>query len=396
MNTSSIASTPSLAAQTSYSLSVRASSGPPRSEGSDETSKVHRARHEGHEHHRHHDRADSQSDRQDSGAAFTTLKLKIQETFSSLTGSGRRSDDDDESSTAASGFEGEFKASIQFSGPGGEFKAKLKFSLDGDSANGGTDFASALQGFAQTLFAALNTLYGGSPSPTTPTLPAPAGSVAAGATPPTPSLTNTATTALPAGSTAQADATPPADSAPVVTEPTSATSPLVTSNASRASASISIKLRATYDSFENNLGPLVNQLAQPNVSDAFPALASLLSDLTERFGQLVSQTSAANASAPSLKDFLTALSGSFFGPQSGAATDPAKADASTPAASAAAAGAQPTVTDAVVADAPQAANTAPQRYTATAQYKQMLTYTDAASSFSLQSSLSARMVYAVA
>ncbi|MFM9914969.1 MAG: hypothetical protein ACKVOX_04100 [Rhizobacter sp.] len=387
MNTSSIASTPSLAAQTSYSLSVRASSGPVRAEGSGETSDVHRARHEGHEHDHRHDREASPSDGQDSGAAFTTLKLKIQETFSSLTGSGRS---DDDSSTAASSFPGEFNASIQFSGPGGEFKARLKFSLEGDSTNGGTDFASTLQAFAQTLFAALNTLYGSSPSPTTPTLPAPAANAAAGSTAPAP--TNTATTALPAVGAAQAGATPTAAAAPVVVAPTSAASPAAASSASRASASISIKLRATYDSFENNLGPLVNQLAQPNVGDAFPALTSLLGDLTERFGQLVSQAPAAGASAPTLKDFLTALSGSFFGPQSGAATQPVKADASAPAAT----GAQPPAADPVVNDATKAPDTTPQRYAAMAQYKQTLTYTDAASSFSLQSSLSARMVYAVA
>lgn len=329
------------------------------------------------------------------------MKLKIEQTFSALTGA---TSSDDDPSTAASGFEGEFQAKFQFSGPDGQFKAQLKFSLDSDSATGATDFASALQGFAQTLFAALNALYGNNTSPATPTLPSAGSGTADTATAPTtpPALIDTPAPTLPAVVTDPVISAPPADASPVVPGPTSATP-----QPSRASTSISIKLRATYDSFENNLGPLVNQLAQPNLTDAFPALTSLLSDLADRFGQMVSQTPAAGADAPSLNDFLKALSGSLFGTLPPPSPETLTADPSTAATTAAAttdpadtaaSSADPGVTDPVVADAPSPTPpaTTAQRYTATLQYQQVLAYSDAGSAVSLRASLSARMVYEMA
>lgn len=406
MNTSSTTATQSLASQTRYALSLQASSGPARPEGTEEVPEARRLRHDDHEHRRgRHHRTSRSDDAAGSGAAFTTLKLKIEQTFSALTGAGSG---DDDSSTTVSGFEGEFQAKIQFSGSEGEFKAKLKFSLDSDSATGAADFASALQGFAQTLFAAQNALYGGDTAPATPTLPDAGGSTAP-ITPP--ALSDTPTPTVPAV-TDPVVTPPPADAAPIVPGPPSATpQPLP----SRASTSISIKLRATYDSFENNLGPLVNQLAQPNLTDAFPALTSLLGDLADRFGQLVSQTPAAGANAPSLNDFLKALSGSLFGTLPPSSVEAPTADLSTaalseaPAAASTAAAttdpaatattlADPAVTDPVVTDTPSPAPSAvtAQRYTATLQYQQVLAYSDAGSSVSLRTSLSARMVYEVA
>ena len=351
-----------------------------------------RLRHGDDGHHHRRDHRVSHAERQDaSGTAFATLKLKIEETFSSLTGAG---DSNDDSAESTSSFEGEFQARFQFSGPDGEFKAKLKFSMDSDSAQSGTDFASALQGFAQTLFAALNALYGGSASPTTPTLPAPADGGASTPTLPTPAPTSASTSATAAVDATPVGATPPADTPPeVAPAPTAPPNP-VTGGFATTTTSFSIKLRATYDSFENNLGPLANQLAQPNVGDAFPALTSLLNDLADRFGQLVSHSPAAGTSAPSLQDFLKALSGSFFGPKPAATTEPVAAD---PAPSAtASADIAPAVTDPGLPETPLAADTTMQRYTAMAQYRQVLTYSDAASSFSLQTRLSARMVYEVA
>lgn len=392
VNTSSIATTQALNSQTGYSLSIRASSGPARPEGTDDSSEVRRLRHRDHEHHHDHDHRTSRSDDQGySGSAFTSLKLKIEETFSSLTG---RTGTDAEDSTSSSEFEGEFQARIQFSGPDGEFKAKLKFSLDSDSATAGADFASAMQGFAQTLFAALNALYGGG---STPALPGPTESTTPVGTDPaaTPALPAPPPAPAPvADDTVAAAPAPAANPEPIVVAPPASPSTPTTGSFSPTTTSFSIKLRATYDSFENNLGPLVNQLAQPDVGNAFPALTSLLQDLADRFGQLVSQAPAEGSNAPSLQDFLQALSGSFFTPQPEASADPATADPSTPALPAPQTDAPPT--DPVVTDAPTAPAPTSQRFTAMAQYRQVLTYSDAGSSLSLQTSMSARLVYEVA
>ncbi len=159
---------------------------------------------------------------------------------------------------------------------------------------------------------------------------------------------------------------------------------------------MSIKLRLTYDSFENNLGPLVNQLAQPNLGDALPGLTALLGDLADRFGTLLSQTSGAGAGAPSLQEFLTALSGSFFGPKPDAAATQLPAGPPTDAATEVTAGAAkgPALPAELPAAAPAPA--AAQHYTALTEYKQVLAYSDAGSSVRLQASLSARVVYEVA
>jgi hypothetical protein len=404
VNTSSVTTTPSPASQTSFALSIRSVSGPGRSERHDDASEVRRLRHAEHEHHHDHGhRASRRDGGESSGAAFTTLKLKIEETFSSLTGGGG------DGESTATDFEGQFKARFQFSGPEGQFVAKLKFKLDSDSATGGADFASAIQGFTQTLFAALNTLYRGDlPPPAAPTPPAVA-AVAAGA-----GSGGTTTPALPSASTSPTpaiDTTPVSEPAaaaitPVLTNPPPATPPTPASGTGQATTSFSIKFRATYDSFESNLGPLVNQLAQPNLGDAFPALTSLLNDLNQRFGELVSRTpAAAGTVAPSLNDFLKALSTSFFGtlpePAGAAdATDPSTGTATDAAATHLAVTA-PSVgdsaaTESAVADPASPSLVSTQRATAMVQYQQVLTYSDAGSSLSLRTSLSARMVYEVA
>ena len=404
MNTSSVATTQSPASQTSFALSIRSMSGPGRSERHDDASEVRRLRQAEHEHHHDHGhRASRRDGGESSGAAFSTLKLKIEETFSSLTGGG-----DENVEGSESGFEGQFKARFQFSGPDGQFVAKLKFTLDSDSAAGGADFAAAIQGFTQTLFAALNTLYRGDlPPPATPTLPAPAevGAVGGSGGTTTPALTQATTSPNPAVDTTPVTEPVPAATTPVVTTPPPATLPTPATSTGQATTSFSIKFRATYDSFESNLGPLVNQLAQPNLGDAFPALTSLLDDLNQRFGELVSQTPSAGTGAPSLNDFLKALSASFFGtlpkpPSEADATDPSPG-VTTDAGATAIDPTAPTVddpaaTDSAVADTalPSPVNT--QRATAMVQYQQVLTYSDAGSSLSLRASLSARMVYEVA
>ncbi len=379
----------------SLSLSLRATSAPPATNGTDATAEVGRTRHHEHEHHHHHDddeghRASRREGDSQAGQAYTTLKLKIEETFSSLTAPGSAQDP----SAASSSFEGKFAASFKLSGPEGTIDATLKLQLDTDSAQGAADFASLIQGFAQTLFSALKTLYDAGPASPSGTagLPAPA---SGSPSTPAPTLTNDATTPA---STAAASGSP---NAPTPTPAASASSvePAASSAAPPASGtsvtSLSIKVRATYDPFGSNLGPLVNQLAQPQTGELFPQLSSMLEDLSTRFGQLLSQApaTATGASAPSLGDFLNSLSRSL----SDSTTSGSATAAPAPAAAAPAASPSPAVdTPAPAADSGSTPPLSAQHFIAMAQYQQVLSYSGSGSSFSLRASVSAAALYATA
>jgi hypothetical protein len=77
-------------------------------------------------------------------------------------------------------------------------------------------------------------------------------------------------------------------------------------------SSVSIKLRLTYNSFDDSMGSLVNQLAQPGVGSSVPAVGAMFKDLTDRFSQLLS--SSGQQDQMSLNGFLTALAGSLNAP----------------------------------------------------------------------------------
>jgi hypothetical protein len=275
----------------------------------------------------------------------------------------------------------QIKAKFELSGPEGSIEARMKIRLDSGSADAAAGFAAVMQSFAETLYAALQTLYGGAqaspptgavtapPAGAPAALPAPSPAVAAPASPAAAAPPSAITTPVVADAAAAADSTAvPAAASAVTPSPAG-------SDAVNASRSVTVKLRLTYDAFGSSLGPLVNQLAQPDVSNNRPDVSPLLGDLAERFAQMMSLAPGAGAGAPSLNTFLTALSRSFLGaggtasptsplsaPAGNARTDPA-----------------PAATAAPPAQAPA------QRFTAMAEYRQVLSFGDAPAS--LRSSL---------
>jgi hypothetical protein len=286
-----------------------------------------------------------------------------------------------ESAAPAAGGILQIKAKFEISGPEGSIEARMKIRLESGSAETGAGFAAVMQSFAETLYAALQTLYGGAqaspptgavtapPAGAPAALPAPSPAVAAPASPAAAAPPSAITTPVVADAAAAADSTAvPAAASAVTPSPAG-------SDAVNASRSVTVKLRLTYYAFGSSLGPLVNQLAQPDVSNNRPDVSPLLGDLAERFAQMMSLAPGAGAGAPSLNTFLTALSRSFLGagrtasptsplsaPAGNARTDPA-----------------PAATAAPPAQAPA------QRFTAMAEYRQVLSFGDAPAS--LRSSL---------
>lgn len=433
MSSSLIAATFASSSSFGYSAAFRAStltSGGSGAETTTAPSEVRKAnhKHDDHDHGWHRGQHTGSTDAsQASGEAYTSLKIKIEQTFSSLLNHGDDSAGTDDSSTdTAASFEGVFKARIQLSGPDGTVEAKLKLKFQGDGAQTGDDFKNALQGFTDALFSALRSLYGTPPSAIADNAPAPAVSTTAPtavtATPSglgaaDPGATNPValpTASAPTPSTASSDVATATDTS---TPPTPAPAPAQTNTSTAFNRSVTIKLRLTYDSFNNNVGGLVNQLAQPNITDAFPGLGSALDDLASQFDKLLSLAPAASGTPPTLGQFLSALSQAFGG--NGAAGAQAAATASpTPTlpapetsqtdAAAIAAGSVPAATNSIADEAAEtpavmAAETPPppstatlQHYTAMAEYKQVLSYSDAGSSFSLQTRLRASAVYELA
>lgn len=352
---------------------------PAQSERTDRSSEV-RDVQRGHHHHAHRGRRRESAEA--SNEAFATLKVKIEQTVSSLmdksAGAAAAAEPGAASAAPASGGVLQIKAKFEMSGPEGSIEARMKIRLDSGSADAASGFAAVMQSFAETLYAALQTLYGGAqasspagavtapPAGSSATLPAPAPAAAAPASPAAAAPAPAVATPVVADVPAAADSTevlPPA-----ATPITNAVTPSAVGNdAANASRSLTVKLRLTYDAFGSSLGPLVNQLAQPGVGSDRPDLSPLLGDLAERFAQMMSVATGGGAGAPSLDTFLAALSRSFFGAGGTASPTPAlpAPSANTPA------------DPAPVTAAVPPAQPATQRFTAMAEYKQVLSFGDA-------------------
>ena len=67
-------------------------------------------------------------------------------------------------------------------------------------------------------------------------------------------------------------------------------------------------MRLSYDSFDNQLGSLVNRLARPDVGQTTPAVAEQLGELASRFTQLLSAAPGTGSAQLTLGGFLVALS----------------------------------------------------------------------------------------
>jgi hypothetical protein len=273
-------------------------------------------------------------------STFIDLKIRIKESFSAQS-SGAGS----ENSASSNGFEGQFEASIRVNGNGTSFDAKLELQSEG---NGSADaFNQAVQSFTQALFGALRSLYGALTGPTA-TGSATPGVTSGGTTPLLPS-TGTATTGPAAASAA--GATPPATqqpapaTAPVATTTASSTTDtgaLATevvpaaatstpaSTTSAGTASIVVKLRLSYSSFEGSVGQLMKQLTQPDVASTAPQVAPLLDDLSKRFDAMVAAAPEGASKPATLDEFLKKLAETFpgAGTSSASATRPIKASES--------------------------------------------------------------------
>ncbi|HYN38232.1 MAG TPA: hypothetical protein VES39_03170 [Rhodospirillales bacterium] len=351
---------------------------PAQSERTDRSSEV-RDVQRGLHHHAH--RGRHRESAEPSNEAFATLKVKIQQTVSSLMdkGAGAAAEPGAESAAPASGGVLRIKAKFEMSGPEGSIEARMKIRLDAGSADAAAGFAAVMQSFAETLYAALQTLYGGAQAspPAGAVTPPPAGAPAA--------LPATSPAAAAPASPAAA-APPPAVATPVVAEAATAAAvaanstavlppavlPLASavtpsaagSDAANASRSLTVKLRLTYDAFGSSLGTLVNQLAQLDVSNDRPDVSPLLGDLAERFARMMSLAPGAGSGAPSLNTFLSALSRSFFG------VGADMAQATTPASD--------TAPGEVIAPAAPPSQAAIQRFTAMAEYRQVFSFGTAA------------------
>lgn len=301
------------------------------------------------------------------------LQIKVEQTFSALTApstgapaaagipAGSAADGD---SDEAGGFAATLKAKFDLSQGGFSASVSIRVGSEGQAGNG--DFAAQMQGFVQTLYAALHTLFGGNQAHPNATHGTPVTTGVAAALPGAPA--GTTAPAAPAADDAAASAGVPATSTPATDAP-AATAAGVTGSATAAgttaaaapatsSASMSIRLRLTYNSFGSQMGPLTQQLAQPGAAQAAPGMADLLGDLSTRFSQLLAASPTGSGGGLSLSDFLNALAQAF---SAGGANPPATVEASaTPAATAPAA-------DTVAATTPA---TAP----ATASYGQVLSF----------------------
>lgn len=286
---------------TSFSTTLAPAASPPRfggaADGAGEVRRLH-----GHHHHGHERRAERRSERreerEDRGEAFAQLKLKIEQTFTGLPPADSDTDDA-EGSVASGGFEAELKMKISVSGPDGRVDARIKLSLEasGDGSAAGSNFAGALQSFTEALFSALKTLYG-TAGPQTP-------------------VSSAATPLLPAGAPAAvpAPASAPAADPVVVDVPAEAAAPEAAAAPNGAAGSLSIRVRVAYTSFDSQIGPLAQRLAQPGIGNDVPAVGAMFGDLAERFSQLLSAAPNGGNPPPTLASFLAALAQSFAGPR---------------------------------------------------------------------------------
>lgn len=250
-----------------------------------------RARNEGvdtvRHHHGHERRAERRSERreerEDRREAFAELKVKIAQTLTAQQAPAPAAE------THAGSEDSAATGSIEIA-----LKARLR-------ASGG-DFGTALQSFAETLFSALQTLYGTPPQATQ--------AAAANASPAVLVGASTDPVDTPADTPVVAEM-PSTD--PVVAEPTT-----TAATPSATSGSLSIRLRLAYSSFDSQLGPLAQRLAQPDVGSEVPAVGAMFGDLAERFSQLQTAAAGAAAAHPNLASFLKSLAQSFAGNQTAA------------------------------------------------------------------------------
>lgn len=275
-----------------------------------------------HRHHEHHGEDDEHHGHHDQ-QAYMALQIKVEQTFSALTSSGANAAATDPNAPAPAadgdsdedggGFAATLKA--KFSLSQGGLSASLSIRMESEGQAGSADLAAQMQGFVQTLYAALHTLFGGNAANPNTTLGTPVntgaaaaltGSAGAAAAPTTAGTTSPTADAAASPAGADASAAPATDAGASAAAGTAATSP-----SANASGSLSIKLRLTYNSFGSQLGPLTQQLAQPGAAQAAPGMADLLGDLSTRFGQLLSASPAGSGSGLSLGDFLNALAQSF-------------------------------------------------------------------------------------
>ena len=277
---------------TSLSITAQPTPQRARNEGVDEV-----RRHHGHER-RAERRSERREEREDRYEAFAELKVKITQTLTAQ---------------VAPAPAAETNANSDDSAATGSVEIALKAGLQ---VSGG-DFGSALQSFAETLFSALQTLYGTPPQATQ--------AAAADASPAV--LVGASTDPVEAPADTPADTpvvaeTPSTD--PVVAEPTTAATPSV------GSGSLSIRLRLAYTSFDSQLGTLAQRLAQPDVGSTVPAVGAMFGDLAERFSQLQSAVAGAADAHPNLASFLKSLAQAFGGNQPAApAVDNGTAPAAT-------------------------------------------------------------------
>jgi hypothetical protein len=316
-----------------------------------------------HRHHEHHDEGDEHSGHHDQ-QAYMALQIKVEQTFTALTSSATSASATDPNASAttpaATGDEGEdggsFAATLKakFSLSQGGMSASLSIRMSSEGQAGSGDLAAQMQGFVQTLYAALHTLFGGSAANPNATLGTPvdtgAAAALAGSTASAPTATGATASTAPASATPDAaeSSTAPATDASATTAAAAAPAASTPANASGA---LSIKLRLTYNSFGSQLGPLTQQLAQPGAAQAAPGMANLLGDLSAQFAQMLSASPAGSGSGLSLGAFLNALAQSFA-PAAPAATQPGgPTPAAAPEASA------PATTPATASDSPAPAST---------------------------------------
>lgn len=351
--------------------------------------------HSGHER-RSERREERRSERRDDRhAAFAELKAKVQQTLQGSTPAEAGNSSD-------SSFEAEFKASIHLSGPNGSVDAKIKFSLDAESGGAGSngdssnDFASALQGFTEALFSALKTLYGAEPQTPQTAVSTVSAPVLTDALASAPSTAIAASTDTPAPATeAVAGSTPAA--LPSTDTPAPAESAVPTP--SSGSASLSIRVRMTYGSFDGQLGALTHRLAQPDVGNDVPAVGAMFNDLAARFSQLLSTAPGGDGQHTTLGGFLAALAHAFKQPSGGTPIKAGPEDGATDTADstdASNAADTPAPAIAVGEPAPTAAAPSTQAVGASVSYRQLMSYENASSSFMLQASLRSHTVYATA
>jgi hypothetical protein len=324
-----------------------------------------------------------------SGQGFTTLKFKVSETFSALSNGGSSTQDATDGTDASSDVNASDTA-----GSGGQLEFKMQISMKTLSDGASVDISAAMQKFVETLYSALKVLHGADPSAAN-TLPSDGADAGVAATD---------SLALGGDSAQAANADEAVSSADQSVDPnasadastTDASGTDAAASTSQPLSSVSVKLRLTYNSFDDSMGSLVNQLAQPGVGSAVPAVGAMFKDLTDRFSQLLS--SAGQSDQQSLNGFLKALASSFGAPAASAANDTAAlptdngdatGDGTDPSTTDAAAGSE--TTDVTATPTPTKAYR-----TAMAEYEQVLSFGSGANASTMSVSMRRPVAFEVA